>query len=76
LAYPRADLRNRLELGIPTHQTEPDLPQADDVRINDTAPVMRAAGNVIELAPMNFSFPPSGPRCGSLHVETVREGTD
>jgi hypothetical protein len=75
LAYPRARLRNPLELGIPTHQTEPDLPQAD-VRINDTAPVMRAAGNVIELAPMNFSFPPSGPRCSSLHVETVRQGTD
>jgi putative SOS response-associated peptidase YedK len=25
---------------------------------------MRAAGNVIELAPMNCSFPPSGPRGG------------
>ena len=51
-----------LELGVPTQQTELDLPQAEDVRINDIAPVMRAAGNVIELAPMNFSFPPSGPR--------------
>src|SRR5262245_53735415 len=38
------------ELGIPTQQGESDLlPQADDIRINDKGPVMRAAGNVIEL---------------------------
>jgi putative SOS response-associated peptidase YedK len=48
------------ELGIPTQQSELDLPQAGDIRINDAGPVMRAAGNVIELCPMNFSFPPSG----------------
>jgi putative SOS response-associated peptidase YedK len=48
------------ELGIPTRQSELDLPLADHIRINDTGPVMRAAGNVIELVPMNFSFPPSG----------------
>ena len=47
-------------LGIPVGQGANDLPPADDVRINDIAPVMRAAGNVVELAPMNFSFPPSG----------------
>jgi len=48
------------ELGIPTEQSQLDLPQADDIRINDLGPVMRAFGNVIELASMNFSFPPSG----------------
>jgi putative SOS response-associated peptidase YedK len=48
------------ELGIPTQQSERDLPQADDIRINDLGPVMRASGNVIELVPMNFSFPPAG----------------
>ena len=48
------------ELGNPTQQSELDLPAADDVRINDLGPVMRAAGNVVELAPMNFSFPPAG----------------
>lgn len=37
-----------LELGIPTQQTELDLPQSDLVRINDMAPVMRAAGNGVE----------------------------
>jgi hypothetical protein len=31
-------------------------------RINDTVPVMRAAGDLIELVPMTFSLPPSGPK--------------
>jgi hypothetical protein len=48
------------ELGIPTQRSDLDLPKGDDIKINDTGPVMRAAGNVIELVPMNFSFPPSG----------------
>jgi hypothetical protein len=55
-----------LELGIPTNQTELDLPQADDVRVNDQGPVIRAAGNGIELVPMNFSFPPTNPRGGPV----------
>lgn len=29
-------------------------------------PVMRAAGNLIELVQMNFSFPPSGPKGGPV----------
>ncbi len=53
-----------LELGIPTQQTELDLPQADMVRINDVAPVMRAAGHGVELAQMNFSFAPCHPKGG------------
>jgi hypothetical protein len=59
------------ELGIPTQQSELDLPEADDISINDTGPVMRAAGNVIELVPMNFSFPPSG-RGGPVFKFQVR----
>jgi putative SOS response-associated peptidase YedK len=55
-----------LELGIPTQQSELDLPESDDVRINDMAPVMRAGGNGIELASMNFSFPPSGAKGGPV----------
>lgn len=54
-----------LELGIPTQQSERDLPVSDDIRINDQGPVMRAAGNGIELVPMNFGFPPEG-RGGSV----------
>jgi hypothetical protein len=52
----------QLELGIPTHQFELDLPKADDIRIHDVGPVMRAAGNVVELVPMTFGFAPSSPR--------------
>jgi putative SOS response-associated peptidase YedK len=50
-----------LELVIPGHQAESDLPQADDVRINDLGPVMRSVGGEIELVPMSFSFPPGRP---------------
>jgi putative SOS response-associated peptidase YedK len=50
-----------LQLAIPAHQSEFDLQQADDVRINDIGPVMRAAGDEIELVPMSFSFPPARP---------------
>jgi hypothetical protein len=38
-----------LKLRVPGRQGELDLPQADDIRINDTGPVIRAAGNEIEL---------------------------
>lgn len=59
-------MMQKLELGIPTQQSELDLPQADDIRINDMGPVMRAAGNVVELVPMSFGFPRSGPRGGPV----------
>jgi putative SOS response-associated peptidase YedK len=55
-----------LELGIPTQQSALDLPRADDIKINDPGPVMRAAGNGIELVRMNFSFPPSRPGGGPV----------
>lgn len=55
-----------LELGIPTQQTELDLPRSADIKINDMGPVMRAAGNIIELVQMNFSFPPAGPKSGPV----------
>jgi putative SOS response-associated peptidase YedK len=49
-----------LELGMPERQSEVDLPQADDIRIGDFGPVMRASGNGIELTQMTFGFPPKG----------------
>ena len=55
-----------LELGIPTQQTELDLPVSDMVRINELAPVMRAAGNGVELTLMNFGFPPARPKGGPV----------
>lgn len=57
-AYCRA--MQAVELGVPSEQTESDLPAIAEVRIGDMAPVMRSAGNVVELAPMRFAFPPSG----------------
>lgn len=55
-----------LALHIPTQQTELDLPQADDIRISDPAPIMRAVGDTIELTRMTFAFPPSGPKGGPI----------
>ena len=60
------DMMLALNLGMPAEQAESDLPQADDVRINDLAPVMRAAGNGIALSPMRFGFPPSSPKGGPV----------
>ena len=55
-----------LALDVPTHQSELDLRQADDIKIGDTGPVMRAAGDSIELAAMKFGFPPAGPKGGPI----------
>jgi putative SOS response-associated peptidase YedK len=59
-----------LDLAIPSDQSELDLPQAGDIRINDTGPVMRAAGNQIELVPMTFALPPA--RQGGAPVLSFR----
>jgi putative SOS response-associated peptidase YedK len=57
-----------LELNIPTQQTDLDLRQADDIRINDMGPVMRATANdnEIELEPMNFGLPSDQPKRGPV----------
>ncbi len=56
-----------LSVTIPPRQGELDLHQADDVRINDTAPVMRAVSdNTVELAPMGFGFPPPRPKASPI----------
>jgi putative SOS response-associated peptidase YedK len=47
-------------LKIPEHQGPSDLPQAADIRIRDVGPVMRTAGEAVELAPMAFGLPPKG----------------
>jgi putative SOS response-associated peptidase YedK len=65
-----AEYRQALEavsVTIPPRQSELDLKPADDVRINDIAPVMRAAGaGSIELAPMSFGFPPPRPKASPI----------
>ena len=50
----------RLGLGQPARETAAHLPLFDDVKIGDVAPVMRAAGNGIELTAMRFGFPSIG----------------
>ena len=55
-----AGLMRQLDLGIPDHQSQADLPQGDDIRIGNTGPVMRPTGNGVELATMTFGFPPKG----------------
>jgi putative SOS response-associated peptidase YedK len=55
-----------IELGIPTNQSEADLPRADHIRIGDLGPVMRASGNGVELTPMTFGFPPPRSRAAPV----------
>lgn len=39
---------------------------ADDIRIGDMGPVLRAAGNGVELVSMRFGFPPPRPKAGPI----------
>jgi len=61
-----AEAVRALELPTPTTESEADLPQADDIRIGDLGPVMRAAGNGVELVQMRFGFPPPRPKSGPI----------
>ncbi|MCJ8521227.1 putative SOS response-associated peptidase YedK [Pseudorhizobium tarimense] len=46
-------------LAAPDHQGEADLPRADDIRIGDFGPVIRAEGEGgVALSAMRFGFPP------------------
>jgi putative SOS response-associated peptidase YedK len=54
------------DIGTPSGETAANMPQVASVRIGDTAPILRAAGNVIELAPMKFGLPPPRPRAGPV----------
>ena len=62
-----------LHWGIPSAQSTADLPQSDMIRINDPAPVIRAAVNGVELAQMRLGFPPARPRGGPV-FNTRSEG--
>lgn len=57
-----------LELGIPTQQSDLDLPEHDDIRINQMGPVMRATANdrEVELERMNFGLPSNRPEGGPV----------
>jgi len=61
-----SDAMQSAALGIPTHQSELDLPPVADVRIRDLAPIMRVSGNGVELAAMRWGFPPGRPGAGPV----------
>lgn len=42
------------------------LIRSDDIRIGDMGPVLRAAGNGVELVAMRFGFPPPRPKAGPV----------
>jgi putative SOS response-associated peptidase YedK len=48
-------------LGLPATAHPAQLPPADDVRVNDTTPIMRVAANTVELALMQWGFAPARP---------------
>lgn len=47
-----------LDWGIPTQQDDLDFGAKREIKIRDQAPVMRLAGNGVELAQMHWAFPP------------------
>ena len=55
-----------IEMEIAKGNGERDLPLSDLVRISDAAPVMRAAGEAVELAQMRFGFPSTSPKGGPV----------
>jgi hypothetical protein len=62
---------------VPIDESEADLPPREHVRVRDTAPIIRAAGNGIELVSMGWSFPPprpgGKPGCGEVARVLVRD---
>jgi putative SOS response-associated peptidase YedK len=49
----------KAHLGLPANASSDQLPPADDTRVRDMAPVIRAEGNVVELASMKWGFSPA-----------------
>ncbi|WP_348642683.1 SOS response-associated peptidase family protein [Neorhizobium sp. P12A] len=63
-----------LALGIPTHQSELDMPAANNIKIGEMAPVIRAAGdNIVELTQMKFGFPPTRTRGPVFNLRSERK---
>jgi len=75
LEYEACRLMQEIELGIPTQQSELDMPPAEDVRINDVAPrhahqgqCGRAGADAVELPRLTarraagVQFPGRGPQ--------------
>jgi putative SOS response-associated peptidase YedK len=56
----------KLELSSASTESAADLPVADDIKIGDFGPVVRAAGNGVELVQMKFGWPPPRPKAGPV----------
>jgi putative SOS response-associated peptidase YedK len=56
----------KLELSSASAESADDLPQHDDIRIGDFGPVIRAAGNGVELVQMKFGWPPPRPKAAPV----------
>jgi len=54
------------DLTPPASETAAALPRADDIRIGDMGPVLRAAGNGVELVLMKFGGQPPRPKAGPV----------
>jgi len=54
------------ELEASGRESEADLARADDVRISDLGPVLRAAGNGVELILMRFGWPAPRPKASPV----------
>lgn len=54
------------EVQTPGAESADDLPPSDNVRIGDLAPVLRAAGNGVELVIMRFGWPAPRPRAAPV----------
>ncbi|MDC9826182.1 SOS response-associated peptidase [Devosia sp. ZB163] len=54
------------ELATPASESESDLPQSDNIRIGDMGPVLRAAGNGVELVLMRFGWPAPRPKAAPV----------
>ena len=49
-------------LELDSSEAPAELPRADDIRIGDMGPVLRAAGNGVEVVSMRFGWPPPRPK--------------
>jgi len=54
------------DLSPPASETAAALPRADDIRIGDLGPVLRASGNGVEFVLMKFGWPPPRPKAGPV----------
>lgn len=55
-----------LELATPAAENAADLPASEEIRIGDVGPVIRAAGNGIEVVAMRFGWAPPRQKAGPV----------